>query len=143
MRNADGSGETLFVLGDASQPSASADGISLALRRWKRDSRGIVAMDLAGPVLGANYRRLTDQSFVEDSLPAFSPDGNTIVFSSRRESDRQSRIDSTDARGGQDRALQQDFHPILGTTPSWLKDSRIVYTNCGGTSCGGLMTMRL
>jgi TolB protein len=136
VANADGSGEAQFVMGEASQPAASWDGRALAFRRWKRDGRGIVAMDLIGPIQGANYHRLTTQSFMEDDMPAWSPDGGTILFASRRESDRQSRLYTTPSGGGQDHALEQNFKPIIGVTPNWLKDGRIIYNGCSGGSCG-------
>lgn len=134
--NADGSGDSSFVLGEASQPAASWDGTALAVRRWKRDSRGIVAMGITGPAQGSDYRRLTAQAFVEDSMPAWSPDGGSIIFSSRRESDRQSRLYITPSGGGQERALEQNFKPVIGVTPSWLKDGRVIYSGCIQESCG-------
>ena len=134
--NADGSGEAQFLVGEASQPAASWNGDELAFRRWKRDGRGIVAMDIGGPNPGMDYRRLTSQSFVEDAMPAWSPDGGSIMFSSRRESDRQSRLYITPSGGGQERALEQNFKPVIGITPNWLKDGRVVYSGCVGESCG-------
>jgi len=134
--NADGSGEAQFMMGQASQPAASWDGNSLAFRRWKRDGRGVVAMDISGPDPGRDYRRLTGQSFVEDAMPAWSPDGGSVMFSSRRESDRQSRLYITPSGGGQERALEQNFKPVIGITPTWLKDGRVVYSGCIGESCG-------
>jgi tetratricopeptide (TPR) repeat protein len=134
--NADGSGEAQFMLGQASQPAASWDGNSLAFRRWKRDDRGVVAMSISGTDPGTDYHRLTGQSFVEDAMPAWSPDGGSIMFSSRRESDRQSRLYLTPSGGGQERALEQNFKPVIGITPTWLKDGRVVYSGCIGESCG-------
>ena len=69
-------------------------------------------------------------------MPAWSPDGGSIMFSSRRESDRQSRLYITPSGGGQERALEQNFKPVIGITPSWLKDGRVVYSGCVGESCG-------
>ena len=135
-RNADGSGDAVFLMGEASQPAASSDGKSLAFRRWKRDGRGIVAMDLAGEIQGGNYRRLTSRSLMEDAMPAWAPNGNTLVFFSRRESDRKPRLFLVPSTGGGERALEQNFKPILGVTPTWLKDGRILYSGCVGQDCG-------
>jgi len=134
--NADGTGDSAFVIGEASQPAASWDGTALAFRRWKRDSRGIVAMGISGSSQGTDYRRLTAQAFVEDSMPAWSPDGGSIIFTSRREADRQSRLYITPSGGGQERALEQNFKPIIGVTPSWLKDGRVIYSGCIDQACG-------
>ena len=132
--NADGTGDSVFLIGQASQPAASWDGTSLAFRVWKRDGRGLDAMKLDGQ--GGGYHRITAQSFMEDAMPAWSPDGGSIVFLSRRESDRQSRLYMVPSGGGQERALEQNYKPVIGITPSWLRDGRLIYSGCVAESCG-------
>ncbi len=143
LRPADGSGgeDAQFIMGQASQPAASWDGKMLALRSWKRDNRGIAAMDLAGIAVGGNYHRLTDQSFMEDAMPAFSPDGGTVVFESRRDSDRQSRIYVAPTEGGHDHTLVVDLKPVIGITPNWLKNNQIIYSGCTNSGTCGLITV--
>ena len=132
--NADGTGDSQFLIGQASQPAASWDGTSLAFRVWKRDGRGLDAMKLDGQ--GSGYHRITAQSFMEDAMPAWSPDGSSIVFLSRRESDRQSRLYMAPSGGGQEHALEQNYKPVIGITPNWLRDGRLIYSGCVGESCG-------
>lgn len=109
------------VIDDASQPALSPDGRRLAFRRWKSDDRGVVVMD----TYGGNQKRLSN--FLEDALPTWSPDGRYLIFSSRRESDRQSRIYGVEVAGGSDWQLQRDGGPVYGQYPAWAANNRVIY----------------
>ncbi len=109
------------VIDYASEPSLSPDGAHLAFRRWKSDDRGIEVMD----TFGGNRRRLTN--FFEDGLPDWSPDSKTLVFFSRRESDRGSRIYMVDVSVGSDWVLRRGPNAVFGEYPSWTPSGRVVY----------------
>ncbi len=132
--NADGTGDSVFLIGQASHRLRVGTGRLWRSRVWKRDGRGLDAMKLDGQ--GGGYHRITAQSFMEDAMPAWSPDGGSIVFLSRRESDRQSRLYMVPSGGGQERALEQNYKPVIGITPSWLRDGRLIYSGCVAESCG-------
>ncbi|MCB0195600.1 MAG: PD40 domain-containing protein [Anaerolineae bacterium] len=82
---ADGSGTTLFRKG-ASQPAFSPDGTRVAFHSWRLDSWGLMTMNLT------ESNAYLVARFVEDQLPTWSADGSEIIFLSRREGDRKSRL---------------------------------------------------
>ncbi len=81
---ADGSGTTLFRK-HASQPAFSADGSRIAFHSWL-EPWGLVTMQLP------NSEPLLIADFVEDQLPTWTSDGGEIIYLSRREGDRKSRL---------------------------------------------------
>ena len=99
------------VLDYASQPELSANGALVAFRRWSDSDRGLAVM----PAGGGAERRVTQ--YLEDSLPSWSPGGDRLVFASRRESDRKSRLYSVHRHGGGDSELRQGSDPIFGEYP--------------------------
>ena len=125
--------ERQWLVGAASQPAISPDGQTLAFRSWQADDRGIRVLPLAG----GERRRVTDR--VEDGLPSWSPDGGMILFSSRRESDRVSRIYTVSPYGGEIHSVQRNYKSVYGTDPMWQPDGRIVYKAIQGFS--GLFRM--
>jgi len=118
--NADGSG-LQRVAANASQPALSPDGQRIAFRSWKNDDRGLEVMN----TYGGNQRRITN--FLEDMQPDWSFDGSNLIFASRRESDRKSRIYQIVVDGGGDWVLMRGGGPVFGEYPTWLADGRIVY----------------
>lgn len=120
VANADGS-HMVRVIDCASQPALSPNGKKLAFRRWKSDDRGIEVMN----TYGGDLRRLTN--FLEDGLPSWSPDAETLVFFSRREVDRQGRIYQVHVVGGGDWVLRRGADAVYGEYPTWMPDGRIVY----------------
>jgi tetratricopeptide (TPR) repeat protein/pSer/pThr/pTyr-binding forkhead associated (FHA) protein len=85
-------------------------------------------------------------AYIEDSLPAWSPDGQGLALSSTRHPDRQSRvyiIDTVQFGGerAEGRILQSDLYEVLGDRPAWLpaladgsSGERIVYNSCDHTT---------
>ena len=120
VANPDGSGMER-VLDEASQPALSPDGQRIAFRRWWDGGKGIEVMN----TYGGNQRRFTD--FHEDALPFWSPDGKALVFFSRRESDRKSRIYQVSMVDGTESELTRDRGPVYGEYPTWMVDGSIVY----------------
>ena len=116
----DGSGLRL-LMSEASQPALNPDGQRVAFRRWRGDDRGLEVMSMAG----TDQRRFT--KFLEDALPSWSANGETLVFFSRRESDRKSRVYQVDVVQGGDWELKQGVDPIWGEYPTWHPDGSIVY----------------
>lgn len=119
--------EQNVVAGEASQPDFSRDGGLLAYRSWDLRSRGVLYRDY----VGGNDGKVT--TFVEDGLPAWSPDGSWFVFSSRREGDRQPRLYRTDPINKIEQGIAFE-----GVYPDIMADGRIVARGClpGGVDCG-------
>jgi TolB protein len=106
---------------EASQPALSPGGERIAFRSWRSDDRGIEVMNATG----GGEQRLS--KFFEDALPSWSPDGLKLVFFSRRESDRKSRIYQVEALGGDDWELKRGVEPVWGEYPTWHPSGSIVY----------------
>jgi eukaryotic-like serine/threonine-protein kinase len=105
----------------ASQPALRSDGRQIAFRDWSPGNRGIVTMD----TYGGNARRATN--FAEDSLPSYSPDGQSLTFSSARDPDRKERIYEATLSDGTDFALKGSYDSVFGRSPFWLSNGLIVY----------------
>ena len=109
------------VLDEASQPALSPDGQHIAFRHWWSGGRGITVMN----TYGGNQRKFSN--FHEDALPSWSPDGQTLVFFSRRESDRKSRIYQVWLADGTEWEMARGGGPVYGEYPTWMADGSIVY----------------
>ncbi|MDM8531813.1 LysM peptidoglycan-binding domain-containing protein [Anaerolineales bacterium HSG25] len=123
-----GTSDHRIIAGEASQPAFSRDGSLLAYRSWDIRSRGIIFRNFVSGEGGQAT------NFVEDSLPTWSPDGFSFVFSSRREGDRQPRLFRADStRLGSDEAI-----PFEGVYPDVLPNGNIVARGClpGSVGCG-------
>jgi TolB protein len=134
LANADGSNRRK-LLADASSPDLSPDGSQIAYRSWDDRSRGLYAQELSG----AGRRVLTENTFLEDTLPRWAPDGNLLTFASRRESDRRVRVYLASPAGKNDRVLRIGAEAAYGDTPTFTPDGRIVYSGCIGNNCGLLV----
>jgi TolB protein len=121
----DGSG-TRFYRAHASQPDFNPDGTRIAFHSWAGDSRGLVTQD----VTGANPRLITN--FVEDQLPTWTADSNSIVLLSRREGGRQSQLIKTDSSTelGDSVVLGEGEYPSIGAS------GRLVFKGWGNTAYG-------
>lgn len=122
---ADGSGTKFFRAG-ASQPSFSADGSRIAFHSWKGDSRGLVTMDVSG----ANGKLVAN--FIEDQLPTWTADGQSIIFLTRRSGGRQSQLVKADA--------STELAPITimgeGEYPAVAANGQMVFKGWGQTAYG-------
>ncbi|HMQ51722.1 MAG TPA: LysM peptidoglycan-binding domain-containing protein [Anaerolineae bacterium] len=112
-------GEQTPIVGNASQPNFNQDGSLLAYRSWDLGTRGIFFRDFVGGRSG----RVTN--FVEDGLPAWSPDGSSFVFSSRKEGDRVPRIYLGDQTGEDNISLN-----FQGEYPDVFPDGRVISRGC-------------
>lgn len=75
---------------------------------------------------GSDRRRVTDAW--EDARPNWYPDSRSLVFYSRKEGDRRSRLYKVGAWGGADaEVLQWESKSLFGDSPSLLGKGQIVY----------------
>jgi TolB protein len=106
-----------LLVSDASLPSLSPDGRSLALFNRQSGPGGLVVLDLS--VRNSNDRSIRSEHAedAQDSPPAWSPDSDRIAFASRRFGDGRSRIyvapadvraGATELSGGKDPAWRPD-----------------------------------
>jgi tetratricopeptide (TPR) repeat protein len=127
----DGSQRSL-VVEEMHQPAFSPDGQWLAVNGERHLHMNLFLVRLDG----SEMNEITE--YVEDALPYWSPDGRSLVFSSTRHGDRQSRVYIIDqvpfAQGkAPGRPLVSDLYEVLGEYPAWTQDDQIVYAGCDYT----------
>lgn len=133
--NADGSGKQL-VAPNSRQPQFSPDATRLVYTGMGDFRAKVFTRILGGGELGI------DNTPIEARDPAWSPDGNTIIFASNEMDDRLWRIYIVDARNTIDRrtTLRYGKMDLIGRYPTWLPDGEILYSGCdvwaGGSQCG-------
>jgi tetratricopeptide (TPR) repeat protein len=142
VANADG-GERRLVAAEMHQPAFSPDGQWLAVNgeRGEYLNLCIVQPD------GSGLREITEH--VEDGLPSWSPDGQSLAFSSTRHGDKQSRVYVVDqvpfdGQKAQGRPLNYGLDDVRGEYPAWTPDGQIVYSGChydGLSAQCGLLTL--
>jgi serine/threonine-protein kinase len=121
----DGSGTRLFRQ-QASQPAFNPDGSRIAFHSWNLGSWGLINSDISA----ANEILIT--TFVEDQLPTWSADGGEIIYLSRREGDRKSRL----IRVG---SFQQRANGAVigeGEYPTIGPDNRLIFKGWGNSGTG-------
>jgi TolB protein len=118
---------------EVSQPDFLPDGNQLVAHSWKSDAKGLIVVTLSGQLIW----QITDQ--VEAARPSVNPQDDAYVFESRQESDRQPRLFST--FGTENRLITRGGSPVVGQSPSWLPDKRILYSGCWQNDCG-IIVMR-
>jgi pSer/pThr/pTyr-binding forkhead associated (FHA) protein len=109
LGNSDGSGTSFFLSG-ASQPAFSADGNRIAYHSWSSDKRGLVTADVAGGnehIIAVN---------LEDQLPTWSPDGDEVIFLSRRSGQRASELYIVSSVGGEAQIIGNGEYPTWGAS---------------------------
>ncbi len=128
----DGGGRALVVR-DMHQPAFSPDGAWLAVNG---ESGDFMNMFIVKPD-GAGLKEITENH--EDELPAWSPDGQSLAFSSTRHGDKQSRVYVIDevnfsgARKPDVRPLNFGPDDVRGQSPAWVGNDQIVYSGCDVT----------
>ena len=118
----------LLVYAGASQPDFLPDGDRLVVHTWSPEEKGLTVITQSGE----RVWRITDQ--VEAARPSVDFRGDLYVYHSRQESDRQPRLYRT--YGAEIGPIVRDGGVVLGQSPSWLPDGRILYTGCWQDACG-------
>ncbi|HRV94783.1 MAG TPA: LysM peptidoglycan-binding domain-containing protein, partial [Anaerolineae bacterium] len=118
------------IAGNASQPDFNQDGSLIAYRSWDLGTRGIFFRDFVGGGSGIVTK------FVEDALPAWSPDGFSFVFSSRKEGDRVPRLYIGNRQGTDTVGLG-----FQGEYPDTFPDGRVVSRGCTPSGDCGIFAM--
>lgn len=121
----DGSGSRLFRR-HASQPAFSPDGSRIAFHSWRLDGWGLLHTDLSG-----ENEKLVAR-FVEDQLPTWTIGGSDIIFLSRREGDRKSRLLKVGSYqiGSDGIVLGEGEYPTVGL------NGQLVFKGWGQTGSG-------
>ena len=125
------SGQTEKFIEQASQPAVTSDGARVAWRSWDQEQRGL----LSRPMDETDTWQMI--GFSEAARPDWAADNQQFVFPSRQEPDRQSRLYLFTGTG-EEQFIELRTHgsPILGRTPAYLPDGRIVYQGCRESLCG-------
>lgn len=122
---ANGSGTSLFRR-SASQPAFSPNGERIAFRSWPAAGWGLFTANRDGSSLWQLAR------FVEDQLPTWTQDGNEIIFLSRREGDRKSRL----MKVGSNEVNSLGVVLAEGEYPAVGRDGRLAFEGWGATGRG-------
>jgi tetratricopeptide (TPR) repeat protein len=130
IANADGSGRRLVIEG-MHQPALSPDGQWLAVHGDRRADH-LENLFIVRPN-GADLKEISKH--IEDSLPFWSPDSESLVFSSTMHGDKQSRVYIIDevpflGRSEEGRALNFGPDEVRGEYPTWSPDDQIIYKGC-------------
>jgi tetratricopeptide (TPR) repeat protein len=123
------SSQASLVLEGMHQPAFSPDGRWLVGNGERPEQMNLILV----PTEGSELHEIT--TYIEDALPAWSPDGQSLAFSSNRSSDRQSRVYVIDnvwpvSAKREGRVLRSDLYEVLGSYPTWTEDGQVVYTGC-------------
>jgi len=116
------------VVAEASQPDFLPDGAQLVVHSWQPDDKGLILFSLSGQRIW----RITE--VLEAARPSVDATGKLYVFHSRQEADRQPRLYRT--YSAEIRPIQREASTVLGLSPAWLPDGRILYSGCWQDDCG-------
>jgi hypothetical protein len=122
-------GSSQLIRQGASQPAFSPDGSRIAFISWSGGAgRGLVTANRSG----GNETLVS--SAPEDKLPAWSPDGRTILFFTRRAGDRASQMYLTEA---DTRGIAESQRFVSeGEYPTWGADGQVVFRAKGRVGIG-------
>jgi Tol biopolymer transport system component len=130
LGNADGSGTHFFVSG-ASQPQFSRDGGRIAYHSWLPNKRGLITMNVAG----GNEHIVAGN--LEDQLPTWSPDGESVIFLSRRSGQRASELFQVSSAGGDPQFIGH------GEFPTWGANGQLAFKGWQSENVGTGTGLRL
>ncbi|MEJ2208565.1 MAG: hypothetical protein P8129_05950, partial [Anaerolineae bacterium] len=116
------------VVTEASQPDFLPGGARLVVHSWKSDAKGLLLVDLSGNPIW----QISNQ--IEAARPSVDFQGESYVYHSRQEADRQPRLYRT--YSAEIRPLMREASLIRGRSPSWTPDGKILYSGCLGDACG-------
>ncbi len=119
------------VVTQASQPDFLPGGEQLVVHSWKPDEKGLVLHVLDEDRIW----RITGQ--IEAARPSVDFQGSAYVYHSRYETDRQPRLFRT--YGTETRPIQREGSAVVGVSPAWTPDGRVLYSGCWRDSCGILL----
>ncbi|MBN1220214.1 MAG: PD40 domain-containing protein [Anaerolineae bacterium] len=125
-------GTSRLYRAEASQPAFDNTGMRIAFNSWARATRGLVTANRNGG------NEVIISNFVEDKLPTWSPDGNTILFLSRRTGSRASQLYRTSANI--DFQFSDSRYIVEGEYPTWGVSSNVVFRGWGTTGSGLRLT---
>ncbi len=135
---ADGSGARRATVGwgtvdaEEASPTWAPDASGLTFVSTAFGDAGLVALTTATAATPAQLRSLTASGSTTDVEPSWSPDGGSIVFSSTRDGDVALFLYAV-ATGTVTRLTPA---PANAGEPSWVSDTRIVYTQWSYTADG-------
>jgi tRNA A-37 threonylcarbamoyl transferase component Bud32/tetratricopeptide (TPR) repeat protein len=118
---------------EASQPDFLPDGSQVVLHSWKSDDKGLVLQTLSG------QRIWKITGLIEAARPSVDFEGKIYAYHARDEADRQPRLYRT--HDSETRPIQREAIAVVGSSPAWLPDGRILYSGCWQDSCG-ILVMR-
>jgi tRNA A-37 threonylcarbamoyl transferase component Bud32 len=116
------------VATEASQPHLLPNGNQVVLHSWKADDKGLILQTLSGQRIW----RITE--LIEAARPSVDFQGKIYVYQAREEADRQPRLYRT--YDAETRPLRHSAVTVVGSSPSWLPDGRILYNGCIRDTCG-------
>jgi tetratricopeptide (TPR) repeat protein len=116
---------------EASQPDflpPDTDSGRIVLHSWKANDKGLVLQTLSGQRIW----KITPT--LEAARPSVDFQGKIYAYHSRQEADRLPRLYRT--YGLETRPIKREANAVLGLSPSWLPDGRILYSGCLQDKCG-------
>jgi WD40 repeat protein len=112
---------------EASQPDFLPPGSQIVLHSWKPDDKGLVLQALSG-------QRIWKITGLIEAVPSVDSQGKIYAYHARDEADRQPRLYRT--YDSETRPIRREASAVVGSSPAWLPDGRILYSGCWQDACG-------